>query len=56
MKALPEELILDHQLFSAWQHARHVEQIQIINGLKSGELTRALAGEPVGTVLTKESL
>ena len=51
---MPEELILDHTLFSAWKDARHVERIQIINGLRPGELSRALAGEDVGTVLTKE--
>ena len=50
-KAMPEELILDRLLFSAWKNARHVRRIQIINGLKRGELTRALAGEEVGTVI-----
>lgn len=50
---LPEELILDRQLFSAWRSARHVRRVQIINGLKRGELARALAGEDVGTVLEK---
>lgn len=49
----PEELILDRQLFSAWRSARHVRRVQIINGLKRGELARALAGEDVGTVLEK---
>jgi molybdenum storage protein len=53
---MPAELILDRQLFSAWAEARHVREIQIINGLIPGELTRALAGEPVGTILTKEYL
>jgi len=51
---LPEELILDKQLFSAWKTARHVRRAQIVNGLKQGELTRALAGEDVGTVIEKE--
>jgi molybdenum storage protein len=51
---MPEELILDRQLFSAWRTARHVRSIQIVNGLKPGMLTRALAGEPVGTVIEKE--
>jgi len=26
--------------------------VQIINGLKKGNLTRALNGEPVGTIIT----
>ncbi len=51
---LPEELVLDRQLFDAWKNARHVKRVQIVNGLKRGELTRALAGEEVGTVIDKE--
>ena len=51
---MPEELILDRQLFTAWKTARHVRRVQIVNGLTPGELTRALAGEDVGTVIVKE--
>ncbi len=53
---MPEELILDRQLFSAWKAARHVKRIQIVNGLKRGELTRALAGEKAGTVIEREAV
>jgi molybdenum storage protein len=53
LAAMPEELPLDAQVFSAWKSARHVQTLQIISGLKPGELTRALAGERVGTVITK---
>ena len=52
---MPEELILDRQLFSVWKDARHVKEVQIVNGLKPGQLTRALSGEAVGTVITKEA-
>ncbi len=52
---MPEELILDRQLFSCWKDSRHVEEVQIVNGCKPGNLLRALAGEHVGTVITKES-
>ena len=55
MKNLPEELILDHAMFTTWQRARHIKQVQIVNGLVPGQLTKALAGEPVGTVIVKES-
>jgi molybdenum storage protein len=55
MKNLPEELILDRALFTTWQRARHIEHVQIVNGLVPGQLTKALAGEPVGTVIVKES-
>ncbi|MFO0742546.1 MAG: hypothetical protein U0270_42125 [Labilithrix sp.] len=50
---MPSELILDHQLFTTWARSRHVEQIHIVNGLVPGQLTKALAGEPVGTVITR---
>jgi molybdenum storage protein len=49
----PEEVILDRLLFTAWKAARHVERVQIVNGLKPGQLTRALAGEDVGTVIDR---
>ncbi len=52
---MPAELILDRQLFACWKDARHVEEVQIVNGLKPGMLLRALAGEPVGTIITKET-
>ncbi|MBN9167291.1 MAG: hypothetical protein BGO98_14040 [Myxococcales bacterium 68-20] len=52
-KNMPDELIIDRQLFVCWQRARHVEQVQIVNGLVPGQLTKALAGEPVGTVITR---
>jgi molybdenum storage protein len=50
---MPEELILDRMLFDVWRTSRHVERVQIVNGLKPGELTRALAGEDAGTVIEK---
>jgi molybdenum storage protein len=53
LERMPEELAIDRQLFMCWQHARHVEQVQIINGLVPGQLTKAIAGEPVGTVITR---
>jgi molybdenum storage protein len=53
---MPEELILDRQLFAAWHTARHVRRVQIVNGLHKGELTRALAGEDVGTVIVNEKI
>lgn len=49
---MKDDLILDRQLFVAWSTSRHVKEVQIINGLKPGQLTRALAGEHVGTVIT----
>ena len=51
---MPEENILDQELFHAWSHAKNLKRIVIINGLERGQLTRALAGEDVGTVIVKE--
>ncbi len=34
------------------QNAQHPRSIQVINGLKPGDLTRALNGEHVGTIIT----
>jgi molybdenum storage protein len=50
---LPSDLPIDRQLLDAWRTARHVERLQIVNGLKKGELTRALAGEDVGTIIDR---
>jgi molybdenum storage protein len=54
VERMPHELILDRQLFETWKRARHIKEVQIVNGLVPGQLTRALAGEPVGTVIVKE--
>lgn len=52
-KDMPAELILDRQLFRAWRDGRHVRRVQIVNGLRPGQLSKALAGEDVGTVIEK---
>jgi molybdenum storage protein len=31
--------------------ARQIQEIQFVNGLKAGQLTAALDGEPVGTII-----
>jgi molybdenum storage protein len=37
------------------RHARHIKEIQFVNGLKPGQLTAALEGEPVGTVIFNDA-
>ena len=32
-------------------NARQIREIQFVNGLKPGQLTAALNGEPVGTII-----
>jgi molybdenum storage protein len=51
----PQENILDEELFKAWRTAKNLRRIVIVNGLKPGLLSRALDGEDVGTVITKEN-
>ncbi len=43
-----ERVVLHYML-----NARHCTELQVINGLRKGELTRALAGEDVGTIIYK---
>jgi molybdenum storage protein len=47
----PETLPIEPVLLDLLTRARLVKSIRIVNGLKPGNLTRALAGEPVGTLI-----
>jgi len=44
--------ILEFPVLDLIKTARHVREVQVINGLTPGNLTRALAGEHVGTIIT----
>ena len=48
------DLIIERVVLESMLHARNTRRIQVINGLKPGLLARALAGEPVGTVITTD--
>jgi molybdenum storage protein len=56
MTRLPEENILDEELFRTWSVAKNLKRVVIVNGLVPGQLTKALAGEDVGTVITREAV
>jgi molybdenum storage protein len=47
-----QDSILEFPMLDLLESARHVRQVQVINGLVPGNLTRALAGEHVGTIIT----
>ncbi|NVB84367.1 MAG: uridine kinase [Kofleriaceae bacterium] len=49
----PKENILDEELYRTWHEAKNLKKVVIVNGLKPGQLTRALDGEDVGTIITK---
>ena len=44
--------ILEFPMLDLLKASRHVREVQVVNGLVSGNLTRALAGEHVGTIIT----
>jgi molybdenum storage protein len=48
------DLIVERAVLDMMLNARHVREIQFVNGLKPGQLTAALQGEPVGTVIYRE--
>ncbi len=45
------DLMVERKMLELLRNARHVKQVQIINGLEPGMLTRALAGEHVGSII-----
>ncbi len=44
--------ILEFPMLDLLASARHVREVQVVNGLVPGNLTRTLAGEHVGTIIT----
>jgi molybdenum storage protein len=44
--------ILEFPVLDLLKASRHVREVQVVNGLVPGNLTRALAGEHVGTIIT----
>lgn len=49
----PAENILDEEMYRTWAEAKNLKRVVIVNGLVPGQLTKALDGEDVGTVITK---
>lgn len=48
------DAVIEFPVLDLMKSARHVRSVQIINGLKPGNLTRALAGEHVGTIISAD--
>ena len=46
-----DDLVVERAVLEMMRHTRHVREIQFVNGLKRGQLTAALDGESVGTVI-----
>jgi len=48
------DLVIERAVLEFMQRARHTTEIQIVNGLVPGNLTRALRGEHVGTIVYRD--
>src|SRR3984957_11719908 len=48
------DLVVERAVLDLMTNARHVKEIQFVNGLKPGQLTAALDGEPVGTIIYRD--
>ncbi|MEM9456345.1 MAG: uridine kinase [Myxococcota bacterium] len=46
-----DDVVVERPVLEMMRHARHSRSIRVINGLVPGNLTRALEGEPVGTLI-----
>ncbi len=49
-----QDVVVEHSVLDMMANARNRRSIQIINGLVEGNLTRALNGEAVGTIITAD--
>ena len=48
-----DDLIIERPCLEILQNSEVLDSIQIVNGLEAGNITRALSGEHVGTIITK---
>lgn len=46
-----QDVVVEHSVLEMMQNATHRKSIQVINGLVPGNLTKALNGEEVGTII-----
>ena len=49
-----DDLVIERPCLEILRNSQVIHQIQIINGMKEGNITRALKGEPVGTLIVKD--
>jgi molybdenum storage protein len=55
MKRDQDDLVIERPCLEIIQNSEVIESVQVINGLVPGNITRALQGEHVGTVIYRES-
>jgi molybdenum storage protein len=51
----PDDLVIERPCLDIIRNSEVIENVQIINGMVPGNITRALDGEHVGTVIYKET-
>jgi molybdenum storage protein len=51
LKEDQDDLVVERAVLDLMLSARHIREIQFVNGLKPGQLSAALDGEPVGTII-----
>ncbi len=49
-----QDLVVERAVLELMRNARHRREIRIVNGLVPGQLTRALEGEEVGSLITSD--
>ena len=49
-----DDLIIERPCLEILENSEVIDSIQVINGLEEGNLTKALNGEPVGTIIRRE--
>jgi molybdenum storage protein len=49
-----QDVVVERSVLEFMRHATHRRSIQVINGLERGNLTKALNGEHVGTIITAD--
>jgi molybdenum storage protein len=45
------DLVVERAVLELMARARRIREIRFVNGLKRGQVTAALEGEPVGTII-----
>lgn len=51
----PDDLVIERPCLSIIQNSEVIDSVQIINGMVPGNITRALAGEHVGTIIYRQT-
>lgn len=50
-----DDLVIERPCLEIIQNSEVIDYVQIINGMVPGNITKALAGEPVGTIIYKQT-